>query len=679
MHNPAEAASQSKQYRQSQHPEALKAKRANIIKVLQSRYGDVEEDEDFDEVLHQLSGDYTISEQDDHSASICRFQVKSQQQTIPAEIHNPSPAPTTEALKAVIHPVKFPDISTMQLWTPTVLENTPVAPVTSAHMAVTQITTQVDHRRDLADTGASVCATGRKEILHDFTARTQYEITGYDGNITKAAGQGIAHIQNIHTGVIDKMLFVYIPAIEGTIISLEHHARTHPAIHRWTQEAIPATNSGQVTFYAEDNSVVSMYKTIQDKGLYYIQNLDFIQATNQQQNGQQITVTRVMEKVTTTTWTEHDQTDMDELTTRTGSLTPYCDDFDPTLELEHFPSLLQSNKRIYASIKTTLVTPQILPMNDLTKDVMVFETWHQRLAHCSEKRLRQTQKLVDGIPPLRKAPIPHIVACRTCDIAKLKKAPRGQITDTPDIVDIGQIFQMDIGFIRGPANLAAVVAREEESQMKVIESRQRYTCYLLIVDYKSRYAWIFPLKTKSVPRALIRNFLTNHGSTKTHNRRIRTDGEGSLAESQQFRTMVIGLEWTLEKTAPDTSSQNGIAECPHQTLATMIRCVLYSSSLPITFWADALIYVNYVNNRLYHSGIEGIPYTRWTSKRPDLRHLRAFGAHVSVRRTGHRPTKADPHYYSGRFLRFGATEKNLIYLDTHTLREKTARHCTVDG
>jgi hypothetical protein len=82
--------------------------------------------------------------------------------------------------------------------------------------------------------------------------------------------------------------------------------------------------------------------------------------------------------------------------------------------------------------------------------------------------------------------------------------------------------------------------------------------------------------------------------------------------------------------------------------------------------------------RLYHSGIEGIPYTRWTSKRPDLRHLRAFGAHVSVRRTGHRPTKADPHYYSGRFLRFGATEKNLIYLDTHTLREKTARHCTVD-
>ena len=73
---------------------------------------------------------------------------------------------------------------------------------------------------------------------------------------------------------------------------------------------------------------------------------------------------------------------------------------------------------------------------------------------------------------------------------------------------------MDIGFIRGPANLAAVVAREADTEMKVIESRQGYTCYLLIVDSKSRYTWIFPLKTKLVPQALLRNFLTNHGSKK---------------------------------------------------------------------------------------------------------------------------------------------------------------------
>ena len=134
----------------------------------------------------------------------------------------------------------------------------------------------------------------------------------------------------------------------------------------------------------------------------------------------------------------------------------------------------------------------------------------------------------------------------------------------------------------------------------------------------------------------------------------------------------------MEKTATDSSSQNGIAERPHQTLAAMVRCLLYSSSPPITFWADALVYATYVNNRLYHSGIAGIPYTVWTGKRASVKHLRAFGSHVTVRKSGNRPTKTDPHFYDGRFLRFGATERNIVYYDTKTKRDKVARHCAVD-
>ena len=110
----------------------------------------------------------------------------------------------------------------------------------------------------------------------------------------------------------------------------------------------------------------------------------------------------------------------------------------------------------------------------------------------------------------------------------------------------------------------------------------------------------------------------------------------------------------------------------------MVRCLLYSSSLPVTFWADALVYAAYINNRLYHSGVQDIPYTIWTGRRADSKHLRTFGAHVSVRRSGARPTKTDPHYFDGRFLRFSATTRNIIYFDTITKRDKTARHCAMD-
>ena len=161
------------------------------------------------------------------------------------------------------------------------------------------------------------------------------------------------------------------------------------------------------------------------------------------------------------------------------------------------------------------------------------------------------------------------MACRACDVAKLRKAPRGPAaTDLPNL-EKGQVFHMDIGFIRGPANLPEVLARTQDAEPKVIESRQGYVCYLLIIDSKTRYGWPFPMKSKSVPPTLIRTFLTTHGNPTATHRRIRTDGEGSLAESTAFRSLVAELGYTLEKTATDSSSHNGIAERPHQTLATM--------------------------------------------------------------------------------------------------------------
>lgn len=144
----------------------------------------------------------------------------------------------------------------------------------SASTRVTVSVSAVQHR-DLADTGASVSATGLRDILHDFTTDTRYEITGYDGTVTKAAGKGYAHVRNQATNTIDRILFVYTPTITGTIFSLEHHAQTHPRIHRWTQEATPSSNGGWITFYDVANGVVSKYPTIHAKGVYYIQDMQF--------------------------------------------------------------------------------------------------------------------------------------------------------------------------------------------------------------------------------------------------------------------------------------------------------------------------------------------------------------------------------------------------------------------
>ena len=174
-------------------------------------------------------------------------------------------------------------------------------------------------------------------------------------------------------------------------------------------------------------------------------------------------------------------------------------------------------------------------------------------------------------------------------------------------------------------------------------------------------------------------FLQLHGNRTPQRRWIRTDGEGALAKSSTFRTELLHkFGYLVELTATDSSSQNALAERPHRTFGIMVRCMLYAARLPVIFWADAYVYANYIYDRLYHTSIGTTPYEAWTGKAPTLVHMRTFGAHVIVKRSGPRPTKADPHYYDGYFLRFAATEKNIVYWDCKTKREKLARHCTVD-
>jgi hypothetical protein len=108
------------------------------------------------------------------------------------------------------------------------------------------------------------------------------------------------------------------------------------------------------------------------------------------------------------------------------------------------------------------------------------------------------------------------------------------------------------------------------AEPKVNACCQGYVCYLLIKDSKTQYGWPFPMKSKLVPSTFIRTFLMMHGNHRAVNRRIRTDGEGSLAESTVLCNLLAELGYTVEKTATYSSSQSGFVERPHQTLATIV-------------------------------------------------------------------------------------------------------------
>jgi hypothetical protein len=86
----------------------------------------------------------------------------------------------------------------------------------------------------------------------------------------------------------------------------------------------------------------------------------------------------------------------------------------------------------------------------------------------------------------------------------------------------------------------------------------------------------------------------------------------------------------------------------------------------------------YLHNWLVHSAINQTPYEAWHGRKPDVTHLKLFGARVCVKRTGSRRCKLDRHDFTGIFLGYTATDQNILYLDLDSGIVKSCHHAIFD-
>ena len=295
-------------------------------------------------------------------------------------------------------------------------------------------------------------------------------------------------------------------------------------------------------------------------------------------------------------------------------------------------------------------------INKLQKHVE-YELWHQRLMHVGQTCMQNIHKCTLGVPTLRRHNFHSCSICHEMNITKT--SPKGDSHDT--ISAFGQRFQMDYGFMRG--------AQDTRTN---IRSHEGYNCYLLIVDFYTRYTWVFLSKNKAPPVRILTTFLNTYGN-KSGPRIIRTDQGGELARSQSFRDTLTAKGYSIEITGSDNSSQNSIAERPHRILADMVRAGLENAGLHVKYWSDALLHAVYIKNRLPHTAFDHqqTPYERLTGFKPDLSKLKVFGCPIVTRKPGKRSPKISKHSYTGLFLRYAKTMKNIVYLDTKTKRIKT--------
>jgi hypothetical protein len=542
------------------------------------------------------------------------------------------------------------------------------------------------------DTGANVGATHDRRILWNYrTLATPIQIITYskdEGNDNPCQAIGVGQCKTVsNDNTVMYWTMLHTPHSTGTILSPDKYMMDNKTVD--TFKHIGNKNgTGSINFEnAKGRIIAAIDMARHHDGLWYTTNPVLLPPTDE------------------------------------SSTIPTVPMATPTINKTtsaHQPRLQTIDEQTPIDDKnTTIATPTTTPTINLSKSLEQLELWHQRMGHPAQRALHQTQKVVEGIPAL--PPINSLFSCPFCDMAKLRKSNRHK-ESLREVFTPGTSFHMDLGFIRGPSNLEDVVKNGATPSKTIVKSRDGYEAYLLIVDAATRYIWVFLLKGKHPPIATIAQFLEKHGTAhkgtitttpggllaksrsfkttckeigyecgtldfdlnmedtglETPRHTIRTDNGGELAGSTDFCQEIANHGYLVEPTAPDASNQNGLAERPHKTLKERVRCLLYTASLGILFWADALLHAVWLYNRTYHSRIEKTPFQAYTKRIPTLDGLLTFGCRVTPKKAGRRNTAADPNSYDGIFLGYRATQDNIRYWDTNAQRERSATHMAKD-
>ena len=113
----------------------------------------------------------------------------------------------------------------------------------------------------------------------------------------------------------------------------------------------------------------------------------------------------------------------------------------------------------------------------------------------------------------------------------------------------------------------------------------------------------------------------------------------------------------------------------------MARAMLLDADLSSFFWPFAITTAVYLKNRLPHSALPShvTPYERWFGSKPDLSHLRPFGAFCSSRIVNTPTSKLQPRGEAGRLLGYALESKAYLFWHTATRSVKVRRDLAFHG
>ncbi|WVZ70599.1 hypothetical protein U9M48_019252 [Paspalum notatum var. saurae] len=251
---------------------------------------------------------------------------------------------------------------------------------------------------------------------------------------------------------------------------------------------------------------------------------------------------------------------------------------------------------------TTRVTPETCLVAKSDKGWL----WHRRLAHVGMRNLAKLQK-DEHILGLTNVSFEKDKVCSACQARKQVGVPH----PAKNIVTTSRPLELLHMDLFGPVAYISI-------------GGNKYG--LVIVDYYSRFTWVFFLSDKDESQEVFKKFMRRaQNEYEVKIKKVRSDN------GKKFKN--TGVEEYLDEEGikheflvPYTPQQKGVVESKNRTLIEATRTMLDEYKTPDNFWAEAVNIACHAINSLYlHKIYKKTSYELLTGNKPKVHYFRVFG------------------------------------------------------
>lgn len=183
----------------------------------------------------------------------------------------------------------------------------------------------------------------------------------------------------------------------------------------------------------------------------------------------------------------------------------------------------------------------------------------------------------------------------------------------------------------------------------------------------STFVRVSPLVNKYDATSVIKNYVAKVERLTGHKIVYwRNDGGGEFL-NKALETFFFERGISLEKTLRYFHEQAGVIERAQQTIQSIMRCLLFGSDLPKSFWSLAATTAAYLHNRTPNSNTDGkTPQEILLKEKPNVDHLRVFGSWAFVHVPQEIRQKLDHRAVKCKFVGYLARSKGWKFWNPET-------------